>query len=158
MDVLEWKRSYDTGIEEIDNQHRQLLNFLNELGEGIASGDAAKTREIIEGLNEYTISHFAFEEALMEEAQYPYSGPHKHVHKTLIQRVTTFSEKLSAGENISEELYAFLRRWLINHIQRDDKAYVSAVDSHFKLQQDAPKEEKAKSLGWITRMTRKFFG
>jgi len=158
MEVLEWQRSYDTGIEEIDNQHRQLLEFLNELGQGIAAADTPKTSEVLEGLGEYTISHFAFEEALMEEAQYPYTGPHKHVHKTLIQRVTTFKEKLDEGEEIAEELYAFLRRWLINHIQRDDKAYVAAVNGHFKLQEEIPKEEKAESLGWISRMTRKFFG
>lgn len=158
MELLEWKKSYDTGIEEIDNQHRQLLEFLNELGKETASGDNRKTAEILEGLSEYTVSHFAFEEALMEEAGYPYSNPHKHVHKTLIQRVTAFKEKLAAGEAISEELHSFLRRWLINHIQRDDKAYVASVSAHFKLEDEAPAEEKEENHGWIARMTRKFFG
>ena len=118
METVAWQQSFDTGIEEIDNQHRQLLGYLNELGAAIRFKDQGKITSVLDGLSDYTMSHFAFEETLMEEAEYKYLGPHKHVHQMLIKKVVEFGSKLKAGEDIGEELYGFLRRWLINHIQK----------------------------------------
>ena len=159
MDTIAWQQSFDTGIKEIDNQHRQLLDYLNELGGAITFGDKKKTASVLDGLSDYTLSHFAFEEALMEEAEYKYSGPHKHVHQMLIKKVTGFDSKLKSGDEIGEELYAFLRRWLINHIQRDDAAYVKTVSEHFnRRENDDRKEQETSQSGWMSRLARKIFG
>ncbi len=158
MEPLEWQNSFNTGIEEIDNQHKQLLDFLKQLRAAKAHGNTEAAGSILEGLSEYTMSHFAFEESLMEESGYPYAKPHKTVHQTLIKRVVAFTERLQKGEDIYDELYSFLRRWLINHIQRDDKAYIKSVTAHFgtSTNADEVKEEPSKS-GWMSRLAKKFF-
>ena len=92
---------------KLDIQHIQLIEYLNQLEEAIMLRDKGKGSSEIASLHDYTISHFTFEEALMEEAQYPYAGPHKHVHQTLIKKVVEFDSKLKADGDIKEDLYAF---------------------------------------------------
>lgn len=159
MNTITWQKSFDTGIGEIDIQHRQLLDYLNELGTAISLRDKKKTASVVDGLSDYAMSHFAFEEALMEEAEYKFSGPHKHVHKMLIGKVVEFDSKLKAGEEIAEELYTFLRRWLVNHIQRDDAAYVKTVREHFdSKEKEVQQGQETAGSGWMTRLARKIFG
>lgn len=161
IQTVEWQPSFNTNIREVDNQHKQLLDYLNELGEAINYQDNLQVEVIIDGLKDYTLSHFAFEEALMEEAGYSYVGPHKHVHQTLIKKVLEFEDRLGVGEEIIDELYAFLRRWLINHIQRDDAAYVKSVQEHFNKpaeKMSKVNEEQSAKTSWMSRLARKIFG
>lgn len=158
MEAVEWKQTYNTGIEEVDNQHKQLVEFLNQLGSAITLKNDSEIKVVIQGLGDYTMSHFAFEEALMAEAKYAYAGPHKHIHESLIKKVVEFGEKLENGEDIADDFYGFLKRWLVNHIQRDDAAYVSAVTAHFntvEVEQSAMKKEE--SSGWMSRLKKKIF-
>lgn len=130
IEKLEWKSTFDTGIAEIDNQHRELLNYLNRLSDGGLNTDRKVVGEVFEGMIDYTLSHFAFEESLMEQVEYPFASAHKNVHSMLIKRVSQFHERFNNGEDVTEELYALLKRWLINHIQRDDAAYVAPVKAY----------------------------
>lgn len=159
MEQLTWQDTFNTGIDVIDDQHRQLLDYLNKLGLARQSKDLSLIKSVIEDLSEYTISHFAFEEALMEEAGYPYARAHKSVHQTFIKRVTTFTEKFEAGEDIVEEFYGLLKRWLINHIQRDDMAYAPAIKNHIGLleQESAPASPEEPKGSWVSRAIKKFF-
>ena len=160
MAHLIWQKSYNTGIHEIDIQHEELLNYVNQLDDARKLDSREDVKNVIEGMADYTISHFAFEEALMEQAKYPYVGPHQHIHKTLIARVGTFTERFAAGEDIGDEFHGLLRRWLINHIQRDDAAYVKPVRAHLrKLEnKDAETDKKAVKSSWVSRAVKKFFG
>ena len=160
MAHLIWQKSYNTGIHEIDIQHQEILNYVNQLDDARKLNSRTDVKNVIEGMADYTISHFAFEEALMEQAQYPYVGPHQHIHKTLIARVGTFTERFEAGEDIGDEFHSLLKRWLINHIQRDDAAYVKPVRAHLrKLEnKDAQTDKKAVKSSWVSRAVKKFFG
>ncbi|MFT5698408.1 MAG: hemerythrin [Desulforhopalus sp.] len=160
MAHLIWQKSYSTGIHEIDVQHEEILNYVNQLDDARKLNSRDKVKEVIEGMADYTISHFAFEEALMEQAKYPYVGPHKHIHKTLIDRVGTFTDRFAKGEDIADEFHSLLRRWLINHIQRDDAAYIKKVREHLKEmeQETAKHEEKEGKSSWLSRSVKKFFG
>ena len=106
------------------------------------------------------MSHLAFEEALMEEAEYAFSRAHKSVHETFIKRVEKFRERFAAGEDIAEEFYDVLKRWLINHIQRDDAAYVRPVTAHLgSLTKEEPVAAGGEEQGsWLSRAVKRFFG
>lgn len=162
MTLLSWKDSYNTGITEIDSQHKQILDYINQLDEARKFKSKREIGDVIEGVCDYTMSHFAFEEALMEQANYPYAGPHKNVHETLIKRVATFKNRFDTGEDITSEFHSLLRRWLINHIQRDDAAYVKAVNVHLKNNEsEQEQQQKTKPLSqkesWMKRAVKKFF-
>lgn len=160
MAHLVWQKNYNTGINEIDIQHREILNYVNQLDDARQLNSRTAVKDVIEGMADYTISHFAFEEALMVQANYPFVGPHRHIHNTLIDRVGGFTERFEAGEDIADEFHTLLKRWLINHIQRDDAAYIKPIRAHLKeLEGDEVKEETAtKKSGWVSRTVKKFFG
>ena len=146
---LEWSDILDTGIEEIDNQHRRLVDYINELGEARKTQDTKLVGKVIDDTIDYTVSHFGFEETLIEEAGYKLLRPHKKVHELFVRRVTDLQKRFKAGEDISEELHALLSRWLVSHIKHDDHAYAECVKKYLNLP-DAPKRQKT----WVER----FFG
>ena len=149
MAFLEWSRDLDTGIDIIDSQHKRIVEYINELHESQETLDRSKVGEVIEELVDYTVSHFAFEESLMEKAEYPYLDPHKRVHGLFIKKVGSFVERFKAGEDVTEELLTMLQRWLVNHIKNEDGDYADIVrNSMRKL-----KKEK----GWLARSLGRFF-
>ena len=159
MSKIIWIEKYNTGITEVDAQHRQIVTYLNQLHEARVSGNEKAVKDVIEGIIDYTLSHFAFEEALMEQVAYPFASAHKSVHESFIKRVDKFQVRFKAGENIAEELFNLLKRWLLNHIQRDDAAYVRAVNAHFD---SLTKEEEGAANStpqgsWLSRTVKKFF-
>lgn len=152
MTHLIWSADLDTGILEIDNQHKQIMDFINRLHDARQNTDRAGIVTVIDDLVEYTLSHFAFEECLMEDASYEFVRGHKKVHELFVRRVASFQQRMKQGEDISHELHALLHRWLFSHIRHDDAAYVGAVRPKMK----SLTEEKQEG-GWLARSLRRFF-
>lgn len=151
--TITWSHELDTGIDVIDQQHRRIVDFINDLEAAQVMKDKNKIREVINDCVDYTLSHFAFEESLQEEAGYQYCKPHKKVHELFTRKVAEYQDRMNLGDDISEELHAMLARWLVNHIKRDDADYVGAVKANMQgvVKQ---KEEKQETVGWL----RRFFG
>lgn len=145
-----WSADLNTGIDVIDQQHRRIVDFINDLEAAQVLGNQKQIQQVIYDCVDYTLSHFAFEEGLQEEAGYTYCKPHKKVHELFTRKVTEYQERMALGEDISEELHAMLARWLVNHIKRDDADYVSAVKANMKPE-EKPTEEK-KQTGWFRRL------
>ena len=128
--VIAWTSDLNTGIDVIDNQHKRIVDYINQLGDAIQQRNKLTVGRVLEELVDYTVSHFAFEENLQEEAGYELAKPHKGVHDMFIKRVAKYQERHSAEEDIARELHAMLSTWLIHHIKRDDMAYVSEVKAN----------------------------
>lgn len=120
MALLVWQAELDTGIEIIDQQHHRIVDLINQLAEATTRDDQAA---VLEELVDYTLSHFAFEEELMEESGYTFGPAHKRVHEMFVRRVSEYRMRFEAGEDIAAELKGMLARWLFNHIRGDDKSY-----------------------------------
>ena len=73
MALLIWQDDLNTGIEVIDHQHRRIVEMINHLHVAQTSLQRLVVSDVIDELIDYTLSHFAFEEELMEEAGYPFS-------------------------------------------------------------------------------------
>lgn len=140
MAYIDWTPDLDTGIHEIDVQHRRIVDYINRLNTARMSGNREEIGTVIEETIDYTLSHFAFEEALMVDAGYLYSGPHKRVHDLFTRRVMDFQTRFGAGEDVADELHAMLSRWLINHIRADDVGYLDAVNAHIRKTRGADDE------------------
>ncbi len=152
MAYLEWAPDLDTGIEVIDNQHRQIVNYINQLHEAKTAGDPKAVGQVLEGVIDYTMSHFAFEETLMDDAGYEFSAAHKKTHKAFINRISQFRVRFKAGQDIAEDMADQLSRWLFSHIRHDDAAYVAAVKG--KMQRLVSEKQ---SGGWLARSLKRFF-
>ena len=65
---MKWVPEYNTGIDVIDDQHRRILDFINEIDEIGSTTDRERVKQILNNIIDYTQSHFTFEESLQEEA------------------------------------------------------------------------------------------
>jgi len=149
---ITWTADLDTGIPVIDQQHRRIVDFINDLEAAQVLGNKEQIKQVIYDCIDYTLSHFAFEESMQEEAGYPYCKPHKKVHELFTRKVAEYQQRMELGDDIAEELHGMLARWLVNHIKRDDADYVASVRASMTpVAAPAPVEEK-KSGGWLSRL------
>lgn len=138
MEALVWNPELDTGIAEIDRQHRRIVDYINKLHALGTSGDREAVGMVVAELVDYTISHFIYEEALMEQAGYVFLGPHKKVHEIFTRRVADIQARFNDGEDVVEELYTLLSRWLFNHIRDEDRSYVASARAYLRKMRNSP--------------------
>ena len=127
MEIIQWRPTLETGIDVIDQQHKRIVDYINALRIAQGKGDRGAVAKTIDDVIGYTQSHFGFEEALMEDAGYPLLNAHKRVHELFIRRVAVLHQRFKSGEDIAQDLHNVLARWLITHIQTEDRRYVGAV-------------------------------
>ena len=123
-----WSDQYEHGIEVIDNQHRRIVEYINQLD--ALKQDAASIEvvaDVLQNLVDYTLSHFAFEEALMEEAGYAETAEHKITHGTFVRQLEGIRKRFVGGADVVDELTDLLQAWLLKHIMSDDTSYVPVV-------------------------------
>jgi len=125
MSYFEWKDSFSVGIASIDEEHKQIIGFINRLH--TAGADAQNYKEmwnILGGLIEYTMTHFAHEEKLMKDHGYPDLAAHRESHDDLFVKVNEYKTRLKTEkEGIYGEMMEFLKDWLSIHILNTDKKY-----------------------------------
>ena len=130
----EWKKAsctftdeYLTGIEIIDEEHKELFRIIEEVHEVIADDVRADKYDEITGLLEelrnYTKSHFKDEEEYMESIQYKGLEAQRVAHELFCNRLDEMDlDEIDAHqEETLEELIAFLLEWLVTHIMQMDK-------------------------------------
>ncbi|MES9872268.1 MAG: bacteriohemerythrin [Candidatus Sedimenticola sp. PURPLELP] len=149
MTAITWSRDLETGIEVIDEQHRRIVDYINELEAASREDDRESIGGVIKNLVNYTVSHFSFEESLMEDANYQFIDPHKKIHALFIRRVNEFVNRFNQGEDVATELSEMLQNWLISHIQKEDFDYVEAAGEQM---------QKKVSGGWLSSSLKRFFG
>ncbi|MCP3667982.1 MAG: bacteriohemerythrin [Gammaproteobacteria bacterium] len=147
MEKLVWSSELDTGINVIDEQHKRIVGYINELVELKDHPERDKVGDVIDELVDYTISHFAFEESVMEGAGYPFLSPHKKIHVLFVKKVSMIIERFKNGEDVVDDLLHLLQKWLINHIKNEDGDYIDTVQHHMA-------KSKKKMGGWLSRFFR----
>ena len=128
-ELIVWNDDLKIGLDEIDNQHHELVKLLNQLNEAIRSNQgSAVANRVLDELHDYTRIHFAVEESIMRMLDYPDYIEHKAKHEKLENELLGLSLKFrEEGKAISFELLHFLKNWLTKHIQESDREY----SSHF---------------------------
>jgi hemerythrin-like metal-binding protein len=126
--LINWSEKFVTGITEIDEQHRMLVNCINVVNARLSQDFSAEFLDKITGdLEKYVLFHLETEEELMHRFKYSESNAedtkaHLNKHQEFCTTVRSVREGIKAGHLISrEELLTFLNGWLINHILKTDK-------------------------------------
>lgn len=126
MAYLDWKDSLSVGIKQIDDEHRELVNMVNDLHSAMSTGKGKDALGgVLDRLINYTVSHFAHEEELMRKYSYPDSFKHTNEHRQLTKTAVDVQTKFKSGQTIglSIEVMDFLRNWLTTHIQDVDTRF-----------------------------------
>lgn len=144
---IQWSKDLELGIGIIDSQHQRIVEYINELDLAVRNRSVAGVGHVLDELVDYTLSHFAFEESMMEEAGYPFVNAHKKVHELFTRRVSNYQQKHKMGQDVAQELLNTLETWLINHIQHDDKDYAQSVQLSFETAAHRVKKNKRSLFG-----------
>jgi hemerythrin len=125
MSFFEWKNEYSVGIAKIDDQHKALVGFLNELYEAMKAGKGRDTLDtVMKSLVEYTKTHFSTEESFMKLYKYPDYEVHKQKHEKMAGHVLELKHQFDSGQLSNPlQITTFLKEWLSKHIMGTDKAY-----------------------------------
>ena len=124
MSKIEWDDSLSVGVELIDNQHKMLIERLNDLSGAIemtqGEGSIVQTLDF---LIEYTAFHFSAEEKCMAEHDYPGLDDQKKQHeqfKASLRNMVEDYEYEGVTRALTTSVNVFLGNWLVNHIKGMD--------------------------------------
>ena len=125
INAIPWKNKYSVSVTSIDDQHKQLVNLINELNNAMLYEKGRdKISQIIKGLVDYTVFHFDYEEGLLKKNGYNDFDNHKKIHTKFIDAIKDFQNDFEYNEKeLSKEVMDFLKRWLIEHIMGTDQKY-----------------------------------
>jgi hemerythrin len=126
---FKWSPEYSVNIKAIDDQHKELVAILNRLFMAVSRQEGDKViAGILDSLTDYTRTHFALEERLLREAKYANLKEHIEEHRKLIEKLDRLCKvHLLEEKPIYFEMLSFLKTWLKEHIQGDDRNYSAAL-------------------------------
>ena len=97
MGAITWRRQLSVGQPAIDDDHKHLIEYLNELDAALAAPrfQPVRVAKILIKLLEYTKEHFAREERIMQIVHYPKFDEHVAMHRAAVQKVSELSNQFS---------------------------------------------------------------
>lgn len=116
-----WDPSLDTGIEELDIQHRRFVTLINHL-------DATdNTDAVLAEILRHLIYHFRCEQALMDAYEEDYAAMEEEEHQqeeaSVRELIQQFRDGFLEREQLCDRLYGFL----VQHSGERDKPLASSV-------------------------------
>ncbi len=126
MALMKWKDAYSVQIEEIDNDHKKLIELINELHTAMRLRKTDSVLEnILSELSNYASYHFKKEEDYFDAFNYEETEEHTRTHQLFIKKITKIKTDFAAGKyTVTMDLMKFLNRWLVEHIMGTDKKYI----------------------------------
>ena len=130
---LEWSENYNTNNSYIDEQHMNLVNFVNDIYSAIYEDDLDRVKNVFNMTLDYTKYHFSDEEKFQKENADKYKKMNEHFeqHRNFESLVTKKIEELNGASNwkkTASDMADILSKWLIQHIGVWDKEFVKTAD------------------------------
>lgn len=131
--ALEWNDRFAVGVEEIDNQHKELFNRVNSLTDAMMNKKGTdEIAGIFKFLENYVIAHFGMEERCMSRYNYHDAAAHKIQHSEFIKAFNALKkryEEVGASSDVVVMTNSKLGGWLRSHIPVTDKALGTFIQS-----------------------------
>ena len=131
MALIEWTPALSVDITMIDEQHKKLFKYINELYEALSQ---KKEKEILsrlfKDLEDYTKFHFGLEEENFVKFNYSEKDVHIAQHKMFTEKLAELEAGIKNETSDPEDLLLFLVDWLKNHIKISDHNYAACFHEH----------------------------
>jgi hemerythrin-like metal-binding protein len=125
VSLVRWTNSMSVGDQHIDEQHKILIDTINQLASAEVRNDRPLLAMIIDELVNYTVYHFEYEERLIESVAYPDLERHRRAHLGFVKWVGDLREEFTyhRRRRLDDRILGFLRDWLREHILGEDQRY-----------------------------------
>jgi hemerythrin len=131
MDDFQWDERFETGIEIIDKQHRELFKRIDNLALAVYEGKGkSELNKIIEYLETYINDHFTLEERLMYINDYPQYVDHLKKHQNFTVFFEGIAEEMDAkgtDSYLAIRVEKEVRDWWQTHVLQTDMEYVPYI-------------------------------
>lgn len=126
MGSFRWNHCFETGLDEIDEQHRHLVDVINKFGKLLVENEvqAEDVETVFKELTSYASYHFQEEESLMSRVGIDRRHRKRHLksHHDFLQEVTQIHAGISPGHfKAAQDLFIYLSHWLAYHILGTDQ-------------------------------------
>lgn len=146
---MTWTAELETGIPEIDTENRKIVDYVNILTDAKQSGDRSKTGEVLENLLDYVVTHFTFEEHMMEQANYEFRTSHEKIHEIFAKKLADFRGRHNNGDDVTGDALSMLTHWVESHIKQEDQRYAETVSQTI---------EQEGGSSWVAGVMKRLFG
>lgn len=122
--MLTWNdATMSVGIDEVDAQHKTLLELTNDTEAAVASGiTREQAAQALQRLCDYVVEHFATEEALMDPDAYPEYDQHMAEHMECTNLALDFLQAVNEGKDVDLKAFLdFAQTWIKDHILGTDQ-------------------------------------
>jgi len=126
-DFVEWTDKLACGIKIIDDQHKGLVNLVNEMFDHV-SGNYVQEHDyfnrVIQEAVKYVRTHFATEEKILIATKFAGYTEHKKEHENFIRTIVDNIKEYESGNRYTLSTFTrFLKDWILSHIAFMDKQY-----------------------------------
>jgi len=131
MQPIQWKEQFKIDVQEIDEQHKVLLDIFNQIVTSVEKkNEWQATSSIVDSLIHHAYRHFTTEERYMIKHMYPDLPVHIDKHLDFIKKVTTMTQEVKANSpDKQREMVTFLAKWYYDHVLVTDKKYSQYLDN-----------------------------
>lgn len=124
MKDLVWDTVLSVGSDEIDADHRHMVELFNLLKHSVEEGERRDYVEaVFEELINFTVWHFSHEERLMIKYGYPEYETHHAEHVSLIETVRRLLRGYRESGEFGEQKFEYLEKWMTGHILVPDMRF-----------------------------------
>ena len=123
MALIEWRTDFETGISDVDHEHRELVELINTLHAELGKDASSETVGAFLGEVFARISaHFALEESIMRKHDYDEYQDHKTDHETLLDDIRDIMDDFDDGKyaDYDDRLADAVRDWFVDHFKTRD--------------------------------------
>ena len=123
---ISWREELSLGVDQIDNQHKELLARFDMLLTACKQGKGGEeVLYLLNFLDEYVVVHFGDEEKLQKQSRFPDYESHRLEHQSFIDKLADLKKRIADGGvqiDLVLDTNKLLLDWLIRHISIRDKA------------------------------------
>ena len=134
MPKIIWNPAYSVGVQELDSQHKHLVDFMNEIYDKLDRD--VLTDEDLNGffgrLSKHARTHFETEENDFALCNYPEAAAHIAQHRMIEEQIAELQKKFET-DKLTKLVYDTLQligHWLFVHITEYDKKYTRCFNEH----------------------------
>lgn len=127
---MAWSSVYETGLREVDAQHRELFVLMNTLAEKLSRPETViEAGPALRSLEVSTREHLQWEEKLLLASAYESVVDHLLAHQHLLKTLYGIVADYEAGRPINERAVSYFNHWFGNHILGSDHRYIASVQA-----------------------------